>query len=152
MFEPQDHPSDFAYPGAAPTAPYDIAGWTLAYQMAVQFDRILDPFDAPLDEIQGPVPPPAANVAEVEGAKGFVLDARMNDSFRAVNRLLAAGQEVRRLAEPLAGGSNSYAPGSFYIPRAPTTLPLLERTAQELGTPFRGVQIEPGKEAVAIQP
>ena len=29
MFEPQDHPSDFAYPGAPPTAPYDIAGWTL---------------------------------------------------------------------------------------------------------------------------
>src|SRR5262245_45348646 len=147
MFEPQDHPSDFAYPGAAPTAPYDIAGWTLAYQMAVQFDRILDPFDGPLEEIQGPVPPPPAQVVGVEKANGFFLDSRMNDSFRAVNRLLAAGQEVRRLSEPLGINGATFAVGSFYVPRAPTTLSLLERTAQELGTPFEGSQIAPAKEA-----
>src|SRR5262249_52372730 len=41
MFEPQDHPNDFAYRGAAPTPPYDCAGYTPAFQMAVQFDRIL---------------------------------------------------------------------------------------------------------------
>ena len=39
MFEPQDHPNDFAYPGGPPTPPYDIAGWTLAFQMGVKFDR-----------------------------------------------------------------------------------------------------------------
>ena len=42
MFEPQDHPDDFAYPGAPPTAPYDNAGWTLAFQMGGEFDRVLD--------------------------------------------------------------------------------------------------------------
>src|SRR5690606_23587058 len=31
MFEPQDHPDDIPYPGAAPTPPYDAAGWTLAF-------------------------------------------------------------------------------------------------------------------------
>ena len=31
MFEPQDHPDNFPYPGAPPTRPYDNAGWTLAY-------------------------------------------------------------------------------------------------------------------------
>ena len=41
MFEPQDHPNDFAYPGGPPKPPYDITGWTLAFQMGVQFDRIL---------------------------------------------------------------------------------------------------------------
>ena len=30
------------YPGAPPTPPYDNAGWTLAFQMGVQFDRVLD--------------------------------------------------------------------------------------------------------------
>jgi hypothetical protein len=33
MFEPQDHPNDFAYPGGPPNPPYDSAGWTLAFQM-----------------------------------------------------------------------------------------------------------------------
>ena len=39
MFEPQDHPNDFRYPGGPPIPPYDNAGWTLAYQMGVKFDR-----------------------------------------------------------------------------------------------------------------
>src|SRR5207244_2574125 len=67
LFEPQDHPNDFAYPDAPPTAPYDIAGWTLAYQMGVQFDRSLDAFDGPFEEIQGPLAPPPAQVNDVEG-------------------------------------------------------------------------------------
>ena len=39
MFEPQDHPDDVPYPGGPPTPPYDSAGWTLAYQMGIIFDR-----------------------------------------------------------------------------------------------------------------
>src|SRR5262249_60108142 len=63
LFEPQDHPNDFAYPGAPPTPPYDIAGWTLAYQMAVQFDRVLDGFGGPCEGVKGPRPPPPARGA-----------------------------------------------------------------------------------------
>ena len=40
MFEPQDHPNDFQYPGGPPIPPYDNAGWTLAYQMGIELDRI----------------------------------------------------------------------------------------------------------------
>ncbi|MBV9879578.1 MAG: peptidase [Gemmatirosa sp.] len=42
MFEPQVHPDVFPYPGAPPTPPYDNAGWTLAYQMGVRVDRVLE--------------------------------------------------------------------------------------------------------------
>jgi hypothetical protein len=31
VFEPQQHPDVFPYPGAPPTRPYDNAGWTLSY-------------------------------------------------------------------------------------------------------------------------
>src|SRR6185295_9967699 len=65
MFEPQDHPDDFAYPGAAPTPPYDIAGWTLAFQMGVKFDRILDGFDGPFETLSGEIKPPAGRITEV---------------------------------------------------------------------------------------
>ena len=41
MFEPQDHPNDFTYPGGPPRPPYDSAGWTVAFQMGIRFDRIL---------------------------------------------------------------------------------------------------------------
>ncbi len=42
MFEPQDHPNDLQYPGGPPNRPYDSAGWTLALQMGVKFERLLD--------------------------------------------------------------------------------------------------------------
>src|SRR6478672_6733473 len=54
MMEPQDHPNDFAYPGGPPRRPYDNAGWTLAYEMGVKFDRVLDPFEvANMKQIRG---------------------------------------------------------------------------------------------------
>jgi hypothetical protein len=59
IFEPQDHPDDIAYPGATPTPPYDSAGYTLAFQMGVQFDRILEAFDGPFTKLtaEAKVPP-----------------------------------------------------------------------------------------------
>ena len=51
MFEPQDHPNVIPYPGAPPTPPYDNAGWTLAFQMGVAFDRVLEPFSGPFERV-----------------------------------------------------------------------------------------------------
>lgn len=44
MFEPQDHPNDLQYPGGPPNRPYDSAGWTLAMQMGVRFERLLNEY------------------------------------------------------------------------------------------------------------
>src|SRR3954454_5286887 len=97
MFEPQDHPDDIPYPGGPPTRPYANAGWTLAYQMGVKFDRILDGFDGPFERVTGlqkPLPGKAA-------AGGNVLLAHSsNNAFVAVNRLLAAGRDVRWTQAP----------------------------------------------------
>src|ERR1700682_3333680 len=107
--------------------------------MGAQFDRVLDGFDGPFEEIKGEaVAPPPAKVYDVEGAKGFFLGTRANDSFRAVNRLLKAGEEVRRLKEPCAAEGAKHPAGMFFVPRQETTLPLLEKIAAELGTPFVG--------------
>ena len=51
LFEPQDHPNDLQYPGGPPIPPYDAAGWTLAFQMGIKFDRTSDNIDAPLSDI-----------------------------------------------------------------------------------------------------
>jgi hypothetical protein len=108
MFEPQDHPNDFAYEGAPPAAPYDSAGWTLAFEMGVQFDRVLEGFDGPFarvpyGELQSP---PAAKVPET--SVGWLVNRAGNNSFLLVNRLLAAGVEVSAL----------YSAGDFFVPAA----------------------------------
>jgi hypothetical protein len=94
MFEPQDHPNVIPYPGAPPTPPYDNAGWTLAFQMGVQFDRVLEPFTGPFEKVTDwNVKPPAGRISTVPGV--LELDARQNDAYAAANRLIAAGIPVR---------------------------------------------------------
>ena len=112
LFEPQDHPNDFAYPGGPPIPPYDAAGWTLAFTMGIQFDRVLDAFEAPLKKLPfgEPIPLPAVPTASKE--KGWLLDAAGNYSYLAVNKVLKAGIEVYRVQDTLLKASA----GSFYIP------------------------------------
>ena len=100
MFEPQDHPNDFPYPGAPPTPPYDAAGYTLAFQMGVKFDRVLEKFDGPFEELKGEVPPPPGKVIDLVGSVVYHFGPEANDSFRGMNILLAAGEEVRRVVKP----------------------------------------------------
>ena len=137
MFEPQDHPNDIPYPGGPPTPPYDNAGWTLAYQMGVEFDRILDPFDAPLVPIVGYAAPPVRNVAQRVPA--YALSHALNDAFVAVNRIVARGGEVYTLREPLVTNSRTFPKGTFYIPARPAVLPILTRLATELGLAFEAL-------------
>lgn len=110
MFEPQDHPNDFLYPGGPPIRPYDAAGWTLAFQMGSDIDRVYEDFTGPFEalpygELQSP--PAKALVA----GSGFLLDARNNNSFMAVNDLLKSKAKVYRTAS----ASNGLPAGSFYV-------------------------------------
>jgi len=99
MFEPQDYPNDFAFPGGPPRAPYDNAGYTLAMQMGVKYDRILEGFTGPFQKIEGLVSTAIAAGAAVPAGSAWTIDPKQNDAFVAVNRLLAAGQSVSRLPD-----------------------------------------------------
>ena len=123
MFEPQDHPDDIPYPGGRPNRPYDNAGWTLAYQMGVRFDRLLEGFDGPFEKVSGLQTPPAGKVAAAPGP--LVLSHATNNAFIAVNRLLAAGREVMWLQE---------GDGAFYVPSAPRAE--IQKLATDLGISF----------------
>jgi hypothetical protein len=153
MFEPQDHPDDFAPGATTPTAPYDMAGWTLAFQMGVKFDRLVEGFNGPFEPLNDEVAPRKARVSVGQGDAGFFLDGRMNDAFRAANRLLASGEDVRRLKTAFTvNGGTTYPPGTFFIVRKDNTLPNLEKLATEIGTPFVGSATTPGDEAVPLKP
>jgi zinc carboxypeptidase len=141
MFEPQDHPNVIPYPGAPPTPPYDNAGWTLAFQMGVQFDRILEPFSGPFEKVTDwNVRPPQGTVESAPRAAAYVLTRQTNDAFRAVNRLLAEG-------ETILSGTNAGIVGSvdasFYIKPTSATLPRLRNVAAELGVSFAAAAVAP---------
>jgi hypothetical protein len=152
MFEPQDHPDDIPYPGGPPTPPYDNAGWTLAYQMGVQFDRVMEGFDGPFEQIEGlRAPRPTGGIAG-SGNAGLLLTAQANDAFLAVNRLLAAGHTVYRLRQPHRAGSTTYPAGTFYIRQQGDARADAERIARETGLTFTATGARPSGEHTRLEP
>ncbi len=152
MFEPQDHPDDFAYPGADPTPPYDIAGWTLAYQMGVKFDRILDGFDGPFEKLSEEATPPPGKILEVPSPAGYLLSHEPNDSFIAINRLLSDKEEVFWLRTMFTINGKTYPAGTNFIPAKPTTAAKLGKIAREVGLDFEAVATKPNVDALMLRP
>jgi hypothetical protein len=150
MFEPQDHPHDFAYPGGPPNAPYDSTGWTLAYQMGVKFDRVLEAFQAPTERLPDVITPAPGRVVESANAAGYVVSHQINDAFVAVNRLVKAGEEVYfvrdRAWQSPAGG------GVIFVAAKPSTLPILKTAATDLGLTFTAVASRPASAMYRLQP
>jgi len=151
MLEPQDHPDDFQYPGGPPRPPYDVAGYTLAFQMGVEFDRILDAFDGPFEKVQGLLPPPEGKIAEVTKPAGYLLSHQVNDAFTGTTRLLAAKEEVYWLKTPLTVNKKTYPAGTIYIPAKSSTPALLRKLSAELGLSFDAVSSKPQGEAFKLR-
>src|SRR5262245_15498895 len=152
MFEPQDHPNDFRYPGGPPIPPYDNAGWTLALQMGVKFERILDGFDGPFEKINGFAKVPAGKVTGASHATGYLLSHEVNDSFIATNRLLKDNEEVYWLKQSLTANGKTYAPGTIFIPSKPGTLGKVQKMAAELGMNFDAVTSKPAGPMLNLRP
>ena len=148
MFEAQDHPNDFAYPGGPPIPPYDATGWTLAWQMGVQFDRIVDGFNGPFalitDELAAP---PAGTISGPANASGFMVD-HINDAFIAVNRVLKAGGKAFWFTDPVTVDGKTYQTGAFYLQ---TNRATVDRLAREKGLSFQGVARRPAGQTMELQ-
>lgn len=122
MFEPQDHPNDFQYPGGPPVRPYDAAGWTPAFTMGIQFDRILESFDGPFETIPyGQVQVAKGKIQESAAAVAYSFSSKDNASFILLNDLLKAGIAVTKDAEKL------------YVSNTAAALPLLKKASIDYG-------------------
>jgi hypothetical protein len=136
MFEPQDHPNDFQYAGGPPIRPYDGAGWTLAYQMGVKFDRVLHEFSGPFTTLPYGELQTVKTVVPSGSVAGYELSPSVNNSFTYVNDLLAAGVEVFRITD----GKNQ---GSFFVPSSAKAKSALASSAAELGSSVKAVGKRP---------
>jgi hypothetical protein len=142
MFEPQDHPNDFQYPGGPPVAPYDMAGWTPAYTMGFKFSRVLDSFDGPFRSLPyGEIQQPKGNYNVAGSAAGYVIDSRCDNSFIAVNTLLKAGLDVFRIKSQ--AGASAFGAGSFFIPENTKAKAILEKASNDLSLSFTSVSKRP---------
>lgn len=140
MFTPQDHPNDFAYPGGPPIPPYDATGWTLAYQMGVDFDAILEGFDGPFEVVDG-LMDPVPGTFSGPNTVGYMVERDANHAFTLVNRLLQDGRTVHSV------GDN----GAFFIPAVAGADDTLESLSSDLGIDIMGVSEAPAGAQLALR-
>ncbi len=144
MFEPQDHPDDIPYPGAAPRPPYDVTGYNLSYSMGIKYDRILTGFDGPFAALTDVVTPPPARITQAPAGGGYLISHQVNDAFVAVNRLLKANEEVYWTTKAsLNANGKTYPAGTMFVPAKASTLPVLQKLAMDKGLGAEAVTSPP---------
>ena len=124
LFAVQDYPDLRQYPEGPPDQPYDVAGWTLQFQMGVHVVEAASPLDSSVRDAMAelranPLPwdsdvedaspfdspigvgfdshPVAAAIVPPPGQGGggaLVLDPAQNNAFKAMNRAWASGAQV----------------------------------------------------------
>jgi hypothetical protein len=152
MFEPQDHPNDFRYPGGPPIPPYDATGYTPAFLMGIQFDRILDGFDGPFEKLDAEVKTPAGTITGPPDPAGYLLSHRVNDSFILVNRLLKEGCDVYWLKSGVKAGGQELETGAIWIPASAAARSVLDSGTKELGVNAQALPRIPAGSALKLKP
>jgi hypothetical protein len=151
MFEPQDHPNDFVYPGGPPRPPYDVTGYNLSYSMGVEFDRILDVFDGPFEKLADVTRPPPGRLSRAAPNGAYLLRHDANDGFIAINRLLKAGEEVAWAKASFPANGRETPAGTTIVTATSTAWPIVERLASETGLSFETIAARPAVDAAPLR-
>lgn len=150
MFEPQDYPENFEYPGGPPIPPADATGYTPAFQMGVGFERVLDPLDVTSERISTQLSASPGRIVG-DGAAGYLVGHGANNSFILSNRLLKAGQPVSWLSQPVAVAGGAAEPGALWVPASPAATRIVEAAATELGLDVERAAAVPAGDRMAMK-
>jgi len=117
----------------SPVRPYDMATHTMYEFMGVRVDPINEAVKGDFQILTSKVPV-SGNVEA--GGSGYVLDGRLNASFKAVNLLLKKGVAVRRVDKAFSG----LRPGDFIVSQGKESF--LKDVAEQTGFDFKALKSE----------
>jgi len=95
---------------------------------------------------------PVGEAETLDGAALFALDARVNNSVRLVNKVLAAGGGVERLAAPLDIGARQWPAGAFLVMASEASRRLVQSAIETDGLRVRGLASMPDGPRVVLRP
>ncbi len=125
-------------------APYDVATWSLPLSMGVEVIESAQPLDASLEPLTGALwPTPQID----KSAKGHLIPAAADSAYTAINRLLADGKTVTRLAADAGEGRR----GDIYLSAKDVKPSALREIADELHLPVIPVEQAPKTELLAVR-
>jgi len=138
LFEEQTYPDLRRARSETPLRPYDVAGWTLPYQMGVNFFTINKPVQIDARTISDPNYQNA--VMPTEG-NYFVSPAGQNVNSTLINRLQKEKIEVNWNIDKISAGSNQFDEGSVFVPVNEKSKQIINDLAKELHLKLAGVNL-----------
>jgi hypothetical protein len=117
-----------------PIQPYDMATDTMSEFMGVRVDPVNTAVRANVVKVTAPI----QRAGKVEkGRSGYLIDGRLNDSFRTVNLLFDKGVQVRRLKQAMGEGIR---PGDFVVTGGADAM--IQEIARQTGVAFNPLAID----------
>ena len=136
MLRPQRYPEVRADARAPILPPYDVTSWSLPILMGVEVVEVVEPPEGELEPLTV-APWPVRRLED--SAAGYLIPAAADSVYAAVNRFLAEGRRVRRLANDTAAGGR----GDVYLAAEDVTAGSLTSLADELHLPVRSLTAAP---------
>ena len=123
-------------PDGTPQRPYDTTTDTMVEFMGVEAVPVKGNLEGNFEAVTEPAP----LTGKVGGTSqvGYLFDGRLNDSFKALNRLFDQGVEVTRLHETVSVGDETFPAGAFVA--AAGAEDLLAGIAQDCGVTFYALE------------
>jgi len=144
LLELKTYPDMRRYPNGPPVPPYDNAAWTLSLLMGVEVVEVHSPFQAELKLLdKAPLPEARAQRPPV------LFDCRDVNSYRALNRLIAAGAKVYRYEEEIQAIGRRWPAGCFL---AEASFDLLRQVADTCRVAFYSVGSVPAGAKSLLKP
>jgi hypothetical protein len=140
LLERQDYPVRRQYQGGPPERPYDVAGWTLPYQMGVKVVRAEQAFELPMlarlerARVQG------AQVWSEKRPSYYLIDARGTGGAIAANRLLTAALGPSWTMSPVEIDGYRFPAGSLVVGDSKPARAAVQAIANGLGLRVDGVK------------
>jgi len=143
LLESQDYPERYLYPGGPAEPPYDMAGWTLPFQMGVKCIPVVNRFDADLSIVEE-IPSPKGKIIN-NASYGYVLKNKINNDFILINRFFhEKGMEFYVAKEGFNISGNRFDPGAVIVNISNSSVKKsFERNAVSLGSELYGISVKP---------
>lgn len=148
LLEPQIYPERALYSGGPPEIPYDVAGWTLSYQMGVETIRADDPLQVSSTRLTDVVPP----TTQISGTSSmWISPNQTTNDFILMNRCFVRGIRVDVITETGerwdkgnllfldSGGTVVQWAGSLGIELVPVTSSIPQNSREEIPAPRIGL-------------
>ncbi|MBI2833347.1 MAG: hypothetical protein HYX76_02850 [Acidobacteria bacterium] len=152
LLERQDYPARRLAPQGPPERPYDVAGWTLPYQMGVTVTVVDRPFRLPMTSRLERATIPPAEVGGERRASYLIVEGRGNGGAMAVMRLRAAGLQASWTSTDTNVSRRRFARGSIVVGDSRRARQSVQRVARELGLAASGARGKLPSGLLRLQP